>query len=123
MNRETQRLLALGLALAGTAAGSACGETPRDPHGAAAGTWSRQNRVSGEYLVTVAALADEKAITDLYGRFGIKSIRNLGKGVFLVTLTEDPGPSTMEKLRAGNRQIEAVQPNYAYRTGEPKRAP
>jgi hypothetical protein len=57
-----------------------------------------------------------KAIADLYGRFGIKGIKDLGNNVFLVTLTEDPGPEMMEKLRGGNTHIKSVQPNYIYRT-------
>ena len=74
-----------------------------------------QQRVPGQYLVTLAAGAEARAINDLYGRFGIKSLRETMKGVFLVTLTEDPGPAEMEKLRGGNAQIKAVQPNYVYR--------
>jgi hypothetical protein len=76
---------------------------------------SRQNRVPGEYLVTLAAEADVKAIAELYGRFGIKGTRGLGRNVFLVKLTEDPGPAKMEELRGQNVQIKAVQPNFVYR--------
>ena len=72
--------------------------------------------MQGEYLVTVTTGGDIKVIFDLYGRFGIKGSKDLGNGVFLVTLTEDPGPETMEKLRAGSAHIKAVQPNYVYRT-------
>ncbi len=76
---------------------------------------SRQTRAPGEYLVTLAAGADIKAIADLYGRFGIKGTRGLGGNIFLVTLTEDPGPAKMEELRGQNGQIKAVQPNFVYR--------
>jgi hypothetical protein len=74
-----------------------------------------QQRVPGQYLVTLAAGADARAINDLYGRFGIKSARSIGNDVYLVALNEDPGPEEMEKLRRGNAQIKAVQPNYVYR--------
>jgi len=57
--------------------------------------------VPGEYLVTLAARADVKAISGLYGRFEITGIRDLGQEVFLVTLKDDPGPAMMEKLRGG----------------------
>jgi len=80
---------------------------------------SRQTRVPGEYLVTLAAGADVKAIGDLYGRFGIKGTRGLGRNIFLVTLTEDPGPAKMEELRGQNTQINAVQPNFVYRSNGP----
>jgi hypothetical protein len=72
--------------------------------------------VQGEYLVTVAAGSDIKVVLELYGRLGIKGSKDLGSNVFLVTVTEDPGPETMEKLGAGSAHIKAVQPNYVYRT-------
>ena len=64
----------------------------------------------------LAEYADQKAISDLYGRFGIKGIKKLGANTFLITLTEDPGPATMESLRAGSASIKAIEPNYVYRT-------
>ena len=68
--------------------------------------------------MTLAASAEVKAIADVYGRFRITGIERLGIGnnVFLVTLTEDPGPATMEKLRAENAHIKAVEPNLRYRS-------
>lgn len=94
-------LPAFAIAMAGLAAGYA---------------WSQQTRAPGEYLVTLAAPAEVKAIADVYGRFGIRGIKPLGSNVFLVTLTEDPGPATMEKLRAENAHIRAVEPNFLYRS-------
>ena len=35
-------------------------------------------------------------------------------GEYLVTLNDDPGPASMEKLRAGNVHIKSVQPNFVY---------
>mgnify|MGYP007070633242 FL=1 len=80
---------------------------------------SRQTRVPGEYLVTLAEGVDVKAITDLYGRFGIKGTQGLGSNIFLITLTQDPGPAKMEELRGKNAQIKAVQPNFVYRSNGP----
>jgi hypothetical protein len=111
-----RRLIALAIALAGAAAGYACGSSPVGPQTPPAGATAQQTRVPGEYLVTLAASADTKAISDLYGRFGIKGIKKLGANTFLVTLTEDPGPATMESLRVGNVYIKAVEPNFIYRT-------
>ena len=74
-----------------------------------------QQRVPGQYLVTLMPGGDAKAINDVYGSFGIKSARSIGNNVYLVTLTQDPGPYAMERLRGGNAQIKAVQPNYVYR--------
>ena len=111
-----RRLIALAMAVAGAVAGYACGNSPGNPQAAPASAWSQQTRVPGEYLVTLAADAAVNAIADLYGRFGIKGIKELGNNVFLVTLIEDPGLEKMEKLRGGNAHITAVQPNYVYRT-------
>lgn len=108
-------LIGLTVALAGAAAVCACGQTPGNPRAAPAGAWSRQTRVPGEYLVTLAEGADGKVIADLYGRFGIKGTKDLGHDIFLVTLTEDPGPSRMEELRTQDAHVKAVQPNFAYR--------
>jgi hypothetical protein len=74
-----------------------------------------QDAVAGEYLVTLAPGADAKAIGDVYGRFGVKSVKPMGNGIYLVALTQDPGRATLEKLAAASRDIKAVQPNYRYR--------
>lgn len=108
------RLLTLTLVIAGTVAGYACGSSPVDPQVAPAPAIPQQSRVPGEYLVTLAAPARVQAITDLYGRFGIKSLRNIAPNVYLMTLTGDPGPAVIEKLRAGNVHIRAVEPNQRY---------
>ena len=118
-----RRLIALAVVLASAAAGTACGDTPGNSRAAASDGWSKQTRVPGEYLVTLAARADHKAISDLYGRFAITGIRDLGHNVFLVTLTDDPGPATMEKLHEGNVHIKSVQPNLVYGIREPGNAP
>ena len=109
------RLIAWTLALAVAAAGYACGSSPGNAQGAPAAAASREARVPGEYLVTLTVSADARAIRDVYGRFGIKSIQELGSNVFLVTLVEDPGPETMAKLRAENLRIKSVEPNFVYR--------
>ena len=107
--------IGLAVALAGAATACACGHTPGNPQAAPAGAWSQQTRVPGEYLITLAEGADGKVIADLYGRFGIKGTKDLGRNIFLVTLAEDPGPARMEELRTQNAHVKAVQPNFVYR--------
>ena len=119
MQRGRRRRIGLVLAMSGLVAGTACSQTPRDPAPTPVDSSSRQTRVSGEYLVTLAEGADVKAIADLYGRFGIKGTQGLGRNIFLVTLTQDPGPAKMEELRGENAQIKAVQPNFVYRGNGP----
>jgi len=121
MKYGMRRLIALAVTLAGAAAGSACGYPPGNPQ-AAPTARAQQTRVPGEYLVTLAARDSVKAIADLYGQFGIKGIQDLGHNIFLVTLTEDPGPAKMEQLRGENAHIQAVQPNFVYGTREPRNA-
>jgi len=102
--------------MAGLVAGSACNQMPSDPAPTPVDFSPRQTRMPGEYLVTLAAGADVKAIADLYGRFGIKGTQQLGRNLFLVRLTVDPGPAKLEELRSQNAQIKAVQPNFVYRS-------
>lgn len=111
-----RRLIAITIALTGVTVGQACGSSPAGPQSAPAGAATQQSRVPGEYIVTLSASADAKVISDLYGRFGITEIRKLSSSVFLLTLKEDPGPATMESVRAGSAHIKAVEPNYVYRT-------
>ena len=113
------RRVALAVVVAGLAAGSACSQTPRDPAPGSMEFSPRQARVPGEYLVTLAAGADVRAIDALYGRFGIRGTQAMGRDVFLVRLTDDPGPARMEELRAQSAQIRAVQPNFVYRINRP----
>lgn len=118
-DRDLRRAIAYAVAMACAAAGYACaGNAPGPAQPAPAGASSPQSRVPGEYLVTVAAPAGAKAITEVYGRFGIQAIKEIAPGVFLVTLAEDPGPATMEALRKGAASIKAVEPNATYRTQE-----
>lgn len=115
MNCGMRRRFVLAIAMAGASAGQAWGGSPGDPGTPPAGAGSQQARVPGEYIVTLVAPAEVKAITDLYGRFGIKEIQAIGSNVFLVILTEDPGPAAMEKVRRESTHIRAVEPNFVYR--------
>ena len=106
----------LAVPIAALAAGAACSQSVSDPATYSKDHSSRQTRVPGEYLVTLTPEADVKAITDSYGRFGIKGTQQLGHDLFLVRLAEDPGPAKLDELRAQNPQIRAIQPNYVYRS-------
>ena len=114
-----KRLIILAMTLAAMAAGYACSHSPGSPEPKAADLTSLQRRVAGEYLVTLVPGADQKVINGIYGYFGIKGIKDLGNNLFLVTLTEDPGPEKMEELSKQNSQVKAVQPNFVYRTNSP----
>lgn len=123
MKHGIRHLFAVAVAMTGMVAGSACGHSPGNPGLTQKDFSSRQTRVPGEYLVTLDEQANVKAISDLYGRFGIKGIQDLGGNIFLVTLSEDPGPDNMEELRRRDARIKAVQPNFVYRTNGPRNPP
>jgi hypothetical protein len=109
-----RRRLVLAIVMAGASAGPAWGDSPGALGKSSSGAGSRQARVPGEYIVTLVAPAEVQTIADLYGRFGIKGIKALGSSVFLVVLTEDPGPAAMEQLRQASAHIKAVEPNFVY---------
>jgi hypothetical protein len=82
------------------------------PLGSAAST------VPGEYLVTLAPDAGEALIRERFGALGIDRVRALGRNVFLVRLQTDPGLAALERIRAEDGRIRAVQPNFVYRTSD-----
>lgn len=102
----------------GAGAGCARDDEPGVLKAAPTGAWSQQSRVPGEYHVTVAPPVGVEAVSDVFGRFGIKAIRNIAPNLFLLTLSEDPGPEVMGKLGSGDARIRAVQPNFVYRAQE-----
>ncbi len=114
-----RELAALALVLAVAAAAPSCGRAAGSGSPTAGDLRSGRTRVPGQYLATMAPGTDMKALTDIYGRFGIKEMRDLGQSVFLLILTEDPGPAVMEELRQRNSRIKAVQPNFLYRANDP----
>jgi len=108
------RLFAVAVAL-GALGVACCSHVAAAPSPASGNAPAVSPRVGGEYLVTLAPGADAKAIQDVYGGLGVKRVQDLGRGVFLVTVGEDPGPQRMEELRAKDPRIQAVQPNFRYR--------
>ncbi|MHB8345592.1 MAG: hypothetical protein ACYDHM_00155 [Acidiferrobacterales bacterium] len=102
-----------GLTVLAAASGMpACSQvSPRAP---AIKLGSHQIRVPGEYLVTLAPGTSTEVIAALYGRFKIRRIRALGDDTFLMAIGKDPGPDRIERLRFGNQQIRAVEPNLVY---------
>ncbi len=93
----------------------ACSHAPADTLQAGAPSLG-QARVPGQYLVTLAQGADAGVISELYGPFGIREVRDLGRGVYLMVLVEDPGPAAVEAVRGKDVRIRAIQPNFRYRS-------
>lgn len=122
MGYGIRRIIIFTIGLTSTVAGFAGGHRSDNFGLTPADFSSRQTRVPREYLITLVPGADIKVITDLYGYFGIKSIKDMGRNIFLVTLTEDPGLVKMEELRGQNPNIMAVQPNYTYQSDKTRNA-
>jgi hypothetical protein len=95
--------------------GSACAGSPPTPEAVPKGPPSRRSTVPGEYLVTLSPGAEVGAVAQVYGRFGLKRTDDLGGGVVLVSLEEDPGLERMTELQLQDARIKAVQPNFVYR--------
>jgi hypothetical protein len=111
-----KRLIALAMVLVGASTISACGHPPDSSLRPPADFSSPRTRIAGEYLVTLVPGADVKVIADLYACFGIKGIKDLGHSIYLVILSDDPGPATMEALSGQIDRVKEVQPNFSYRT-------
>jgi hypothetical protein len=77
------------------------------------------NRVPGQYIVTLKKSGSSETLTRVFQQYGIKSIQDLSRGRYLITLEQDPGPEEMANQAATVSDIEEVQPNYIYRTMPP----
>jgi hypothetical protein len=76
---------------------------------------AQENRLPGQYLVTLKEGGDAETLNEVFKHYGIKSIQDLSRGRYLITLEQDPGPEEITKLAATSSDIEDVQPNYIYR--------
>jgi hypothetical protein len=105
-------LLALSVLVPG---GTGCAGSPPAPAPSSGAPPSAENSVPGEYIVTLAPGADVAVLRQVYGRFGLRKAQELGGGLFLVGLGEDPGLARMKELQMQDPRIRAVQPNFVYR--------
>jgi hypothetical protein len=75
-----------------------------------------ENRIPGQYLVTLKEGGSPEKLTEVFNKYEIKSIQELSTGRYLITLDQDPGPQEVSKQAATSSNIEHVQPNYFYQT-------
>ncbi len=75
----------------------------------------QQQRVPGEYLVTVRSGTDGRRIRDLYAEYSVVDLRRVRDNVFLLEIAKDPGPEAVRALGLSSGEVTAVQPNYVYR--------
>ncbi len=75
-----------------------------------------ENRLPDQYIVTLQEGASADVINQVFQQYGIKSIQDLSRGRYLVTLIQDPGPVELAKHTASYTAIVNIQPNYIYRS-------
>jgi hypothetical protein len=108
-------LLVVPMAAAACVTGNDTGPLPSaSPASQGIGRSSGSKVVPNEYLVTLAPGSGSPLLEEAFGRFGIARIRELGGNVFLVSFDKDPGIEALERARAGEDRVVAVQPNYIY---------
>ena len=76
---------------------------------------SRENRVPGEYIVTIDESGDEARIRELFEAYFVIKIEDLRRGRFLIKLEQDPGPEVIKRKGLESPFVKRVQPNYIYR--------
>ena len=72
-------------------------------------------RIPKQYIVTLKNAANDKILREAFSLCGIKSIKSLSKGRYLLILENDPGPEEVAKLAATIPDVHYIQPNYIYR--------
>jgi len=77
------------------------------------------DRVKGEYLVKLKQDGTKDMIKNLYGTYGIESIKSIGERLYKIRLKSDPGPDTITNKAKRSDSIEYAEPNYIYRITPP----
>ena len=78
-----------------------------------------ENRIPGQYIVTLKDGVSSETVTEVFNKYGIKSIQDLSRSRYLITLEQDPGVEEMSNQAASSSGIESAQPNYLYREMQP----
>ena len=76
---------------------------------------SNENRVLGEYILTVDKEIDEAVLRALYKNTGVQLIKYLSDDRILIKMKPDPGLELIKQKAAESKLIKQVQPNYRYR--------
>jgi hypothetical protein len=73
-----------------------------------------ENRVPGEYLVTVKEGIGKEYLNKLFAANRVSAVEEISPKLFLVKIEDDPGPSQVYEEYLNDRNIEKIQPNYIY---------
>jgi hypothetical protein len=77
---------------------------------------NKDNRIPGEYLITLSAGESEQIISKNLSNFGITRIQSLGNNVFLVIIKDDLGAEGISAIIEKDARFKSVQPNLAYKS-------
>ncbi len=77
---------------------------------------TQQQRVQGEYIISLRKGGDEKHLRALYKKYGIQKVTPMGRGRYLIRIQRDPGLERLKKETIDSEFIKAVQPNFRYHT-------
>lgn len=93
-----------------------CGSTENRAQNQRPGNNNLQDRVQGEYLVTIAGMGGAEEVRRIFSEFGSLTVTPLTgtPGVFLLKFSPDPGLETLQKRASQSGQIQSVQPNFIY---------
>ena len=105
-------LAMIAACLPGAVAGCGTGLPPWHPRPAPQAPGARR---PGTYVVTLVPGTSAAALASIYGRYGLRSVTALGHDRYQMVLRQDPGPEQVQALAAGDRRIQAVQPDFIYR--------
>lgn len=94
---------------------TACGAVDYAPPAANAAGAPLRNYVPGEFIVTVRPSISADQLRRIYAELGVKEVRNLGGGRFLLRLTADPGLDAVKRIGEASASVDAVQRNFIYR--------
>ena len=78
-------------------------------------TMPPQDRVPGEYLVSVQKGGDNALIRNVFATYSVRDVQPVSDNLFLLKIDQDPGPDEIKRKAGESDRIRAVQPNYVYR--------
>ena len=76
--------------------------------------FSEEERVIGEYIVTVKEGIDEQFLYELFSENSVSLVKNIHNNIYLIKIEDDPGPTEIERVYLKNNNIDKIQPNYEY---------
>ena len=78
-------------------------------------TMPPQDRVPGEYLVSVQKGGDDALLRNVFATYSVRDVQPVSDNLFLLKIDQDPGPDEIKRKAGESDRIRAVQPNYVYR--------